>query len=389
MKRRRALAVRALAGAAMLAAWLCGCGAFPVPQARTSPVAARLDKPSVLAVILGTGYARGGGLRDLIAATARTGEYLIVLSAAGGASIGSFTAPGIPAMTGPAVPAPPSRDATAFQQADFRKALAQARGVERRDGILLRLRQQRTLRDWAASAAATSLSAESRLVSARGGLAAALASAAADIDTLQQTGINVGPRRVIAIVGGTGSGRSPPPLRASLNGMTVVVGDSSDVEAAAWQADLLQAGAGYAVALTPATTGRLPAVVSTGLAGRDPVVFPLAQLRYGAAQYTLPPTASRSLRQALRLLAVDYPDSTATIVGYTDDVAVRGGNWLLSWKRARIAQSWLIRHGIAAGAAGRRPWHRRPGSPQPAGRPATQPPSGDHHLADRLSTHHR
>lgn len=55
-----------------------------------------------------------------------------------------------------------------------------------------------------------------------------------------------------------------------------------------------------------------------------------------------------SLRHLLRLLAVSYPGASATIDGYTDNIAVPGGNLTLSWKRAVAVLNWLVRHGIAA-----------------------------------------
>jgi outer membrane protein OmpA-like peptidoglycan-associated protein len=116
----------------------------------------------------------------------------------------------------------------------------------------------------------------------------------------------------------------------------------------AWQGDLLQAGASFALTFTAATDDQLPAVVDAGLDGRAAIPFELAQLRYRPSQYTLPPTAIPSLDKVLHLLTVSYPEATATVDGYTDSLAVPGGNVQLSWRRARTVEDWLIRHGVSA-----------------------------------------
>jgi outer membrane protein OmpA-like peptidoglycan-associated protein len=66
------------------------------------------------------------------------------------------------------------------------------------------------------------------------------------------------------------------------------------------------------------------------------------------AQYRLPAAADAALKSALLLLKIRYPNGTATVNGYTDDVPVPGGNVALSWKRADAVVAWLIQHGIAS-----------------------------------------
>lgn len=285
--------------------------------------------------------------RGLVTATARTGEHLIVLSAADGASLGTFAAPATPGVAGPAWPAPLRPGATAFQRASYQKAVTWANGVLGRDEVLLRRREQQALLAWADKAVTASVSTVPRHAALQdGSLAPALTAAVADISTLEQTGLDFGSHRVIAVIGGLGS---PPSLRASLGGMTVAVADVPSVgSAAAWQSSLLQAGAGRVFALTAATEGQLAAVVEAGLGGQALIAFQLARLGYRPAQYTLPPSADGPLRQVLHLLAVSDPDATATIYGYTDDLPVPGGNLLLSWKRAQAVQAWLSSHGIRA-----------------------------------------
>lgn len=337
-----------LASVALVAVSLCGCGAFQVlqPQAAAGWVTPHRDPPSVLAVVLNPrSQAALATFRGLVTATARTGEHLIVLSAADGASLGTFAAPATPAIAGPAWPAPLRPGATAFQRAGYRKAVTRANGVLRRDEVLLQRREQQALLAWVDEAVTASVSTAARHAALQdGSLALALTAAAADISTLEQTGLHFGSHRVIAVIGGLGPS---PSLRASLDGITVAVSGVPSVgSAAAWQANLLQAGAGQVFTLTAATEGQLAAVVEAGLGGQALITFQLARLEYRPAQYTLPPSADGPLRQVLHLLAVSDPSAIATIYGYTDDIPVPGGNLLLSWKRAQAVQAWLTSHGI-------------------------------------------
>src|ERR1035441_9621650 len=43
-----------------------------------------------------------------------------------------------------------------------------------------------------------------------------------------------------------------------------------------------------------------------------------------------------------------YPQSTASINGYTDNLPVPGGNLQLSQRRAQAVEAWLVAHGVAA-----------------------------------------
>jgi outer membrane protein OmpA-like peptidoglycan-associated protein len=336
-----------LGAAVLVAVSLCGCGAFQMPRVAGGWVTPHRDPPSVLAVVLNVrSQAALATFRGLVTATARTGEHLIVLSAANGASLGTFAAPVMPRVAGPAWPAPLRPGATAFERASYRNAVTRAKGILQRDEVLLRRREQQALLAWAHEAVTASLSNAARpAVLQDSSPATALTAAAADISTLEQTGLEFGSHRVIAVIGGL---EPPPSLRTSLDGMTVaVVGVPSVGSAAAWQSSLLQAGAGRVLALTSATEGQLAAVVEAGLGGQA-LAFQLARIGYRPAQYTLPLSVDGPLRQVLHLLAVSDPDATATIYGYTDDIPVPGGNLLLSWKRAHAVQAWLSSHGIRA-----------------------------------------
>ena len=341
-------AAKASCCAALVAVSVCGCQLLPVTVAAGRPLAAPAGRPAVLTVVLDPSSARARAeFRRVIIATARAGEHLIVISAAGGTALGSFVAPSAPSMTGPAFPKALPQNATSFQRAAYDKKLVHTRAVAREDLARLLNRQRHELRSWAERAVVGALAAASRVRGGHGGLRQAMTEAAAFASVLQQTGVSLGRRKVIAIVGN--ESEAPPPLRASFDGVTVVVADvESTTQDAAWQADFLEAGAITAFAFTAVTDSRVPVIVSAGLAGRADFSFELRRIRYGVAQYALPASATPALRQALRLLTVTYPMATASINGYTDAVAVRGGNLMLSWRRARAVLAWLVDHGVAA-----------------------------------------
>jgi outer membrane protein OmpA-like peptidoglycan-associated protein len=274
--------------------------------------------------------------RGLLASAARPGDRLLVLSAASGATIGSFTAPAAPQMTGPQVPAALPPDASQFQQAQHRRSTRAADQVAARDRAELAAEQQHELARWANRAATRALAA-----------AGPIADAAASIAALRAAGLAPGTRERIAIVG---AGGPPPRLFASLDGMTAVVTGVPDaMQNAAWQADLLQRGASRVYVLDQADDAGLAALVARSLNGPGGLTFPLARVHYGPAQYALPPAAWPALRRLLPLLTVTYPGATATINGYTDAIPTAGGNLALSWRRAEAVLSWLTSHGISAG----------------------------------------
>ncbi len=178
-------------------------------------------------------------------------------------------------------------------------------------------------------------------------LSAALGDAAADLSSLRQSGEGAG--ETVAIIGvSPASAGVAPNVREGLQGATVVVGNfpgTSDEEAA-WQAALDQAGASRTVILTPATASQLGATVRQGLDGA--VTDTLTSVLFGLGRYTLGPAALPQLRRLLHLLTFTYPDATASIDGYTDDLPVPGGNLQLSQQRARAVLSWLVASNVPA-----------------------------------------
>jgi outer membrane protein OmpA-like peptidoglycan-associated protein len=98
--------------------------------------------------------------------------------------------------------------------------------------------------------------------------------------------------------------------------------------------------------LTRAIDDQFAALVRQALDGA--ITDTLTNVLFGLGQYRLRPAALPQLRRLLRLLTINYPDATATIVGYTDDLPTPGGNQRLSQLRALAVQRWLVAHGLAS-----------------------------------------
>ncbi len=141
--------------------------------------------------------------------------------------------------------------------------------------------------------------------------------------------------------------QSAPVPPAGLLGSTVVVADfpPSDSEEAAWRASLMQAGAAGVTLLTTATDDQLTRLVREALDGA--ITDTLTSVLFGLGQYSLSAAALPQLEKLLTLLTVEYPDATATIIGYTDDLPAPGGNQRLSQLRAQAVADWLIAHAVA------------------------------------------
>jgi outer membrane protein OmpA-like peptidoglycan-associated protein len=171
-----------------------------------------------------------------------------------------------------------------------------------------------------------------------------------DLSSLRQAGLGTTASTVIAVMGvDATTALSPPRLPTGLQSSSVVVDDFAGTinEQAAWQSSIMQSGAARAVILTPATENQLAPVVEQGLDGA--VSDTLTSILFGLGQYQLQAAALPQLRHLLRLLVVQYPHATATINGYTDNLAIAGGNILLSQRRAQALAEWLIARGVAVG----------------------------------------
>ena len=285
----------------------------------------------------------------LVAASARRGERVVILSSRGGATLTSSQAPDSPSIQVPYPPASPSHP-TSFQKARYRQAVRQYRNVILNARMALENRQQQELVRWAKSAI---LEADARPVlrSTRNvSISGDLGVAASYLSSLRQTGMGSGAATVIAIMGiGRSTALAAPTPPTGLQGSTVAVDDfpGSANDEAAWQASLLQGGAARAVVLTPATEDQLISVVRQGLDGA--VTDTLTSVLFGLGQYKLQDVALPQLRRLLHLLTVEYPYATASINGYTDSLPAPGGNLQLSRQRAQEVEGWLVEQGVAAG----------------------------------------
>ena len=285
----------------------------------------------------------------MLLASARPGEHVTILSLTSGAVLSSGVAPEPAAIR---LHGPPSlADATTFEVASYRRARRSYAVALRHDEAVMRTRARARLRAWAGCQAARAAMAPPGHADPGPGrpIQAALAAMAA----WQETGVRAASRQVLAIIG---MSRVPAIIRhaqVDLSGTHVVVADDDGQggSAAALQAALIQAGASSAVVLGPASDGQFPAAVDRGLAVT--ISYPLARVSFARGQFRLPATAGHALQAVRYLLTVTYPRAMATVNGYTDNLAVRGGNVELSWRRARAVVEWLVRHGVSAGRRGK------------------------------------
>jgi outer membrane protein OmpA-like peptidoglycan-associated protein len=336
--------VSALIGVLLLA--IAGCRIMPAgrPQGMR-PLSLPAVPASVLLIIADTdspSAMRATGA--LVAASARPGERVVILSARDGVTLASSQAPRPPAGEVPDPPAPPPPHPTSFAEARYRQAVRHYQDLVTGTRVALLRRQEAGLAAWASATVAQAERVRARPVTPST-LAADLGAAVSDLSSLRQAGLGVS-GTVIAIMGAAGA--APGPL-AGLQGSTVVVDGFSGTagEEAAWQSSLVQDGAARAVVLTPAAGDELATVVQQGLDGA--VTDTLTGVLFGLGQSTLRAGALPQLRQLLNLLIVRYPHATASINGYTDSLPVPGGNLLLSLRRAQQVQRWLIAHGVAGG----------------------------------------
>ena len=141
-----AKAVAALAAVIGLTLGVSGCQLLPVTHKARIRLSAPAAPPSVLAVVLGALSTRTRvDFQDLVVGTARPGEHVMVFSAFGGVSLGTFAAPPPPTTSGPVFPSPIARSATSFQQVSYERKLRLAQAELHHDLIAVRRRQLREL----------------------------------------------------------------------------------------------------------------------------------------------------------------------------------------------------------------------------------------------------
>lgn len=264
-------AVLALLGV-VSALGMAGCALIHGRAQRAVTLSLPRPRPCALIVVLfrGTATIVRTEFRTMVASTARPGEHLIVIDGESGRELGSFTAPAGPTTKAPAPPAPLPQDATPFQRANYRKAVAAYQATMRKYVALLRTRERERLSAWAATvlvkiADGNGLGPDSRTAP----LAADLDAAIADFSSLTQSGVPLADRKVLAILGFRGPADSAPALSAGLQQAVVVVtGFPADPGAQrAFRLGLQWEGAGAVVLLTRAASSELGTVVARGLRG--------------------------------------------------------------------------------------------------------------------------
>jgi hypothetical protein len=252
-----------------------GCALLQPRPHPTQVVALTLGRcaPSAEVAVLDRGPASlvWPEFRDMVTGTARCGEHLIVIDAGSGRQLGSFVAPPNPAMRVPVSPPPLRPGATTFEVSEHKKAAVAYRALIEEDLTRLRGRAHWLLATWAAWVIAKVSDGNGVGLDPAGRtLEAAFDSAAADLTSLGQSGVTVGNRKVLAVLGLQGLRDSAPELSAGLGGACVAVtGFPARPDLLrAWRSELRWQGARSVVLLTRAVIDQLPAVVARCLAGR-------------------------------------------------------------------------------------------------------------------------
>jgi outer membrane protein OmpA-like peptidoglycan-associated protein len=353
----RAVRATAIAGAAALALSLPSC-ALPLPTRppTASAVTAPAPRRSVLVVVTDQDSAAAmKAAAALVTATAHTGERVLVLSDRDGAVLATSQAPPSPIIRVGTAPPPSLPDhPTSFQQASYARAMQRYEAALRQARAVLAQHQRAGLSAWAravmAAATGTGTQDGQKQADEEPNADTGLEAAATTLSSLRQAGTGASTPVVIAVVGvSQAAARSVPVLATGLLACTVVLDDfaGGSSEEAAWQEALLQAGATRATLLVPATDSQFASVVGEGLDGA--VTDTLTSVLFGPGQSSLSRSAVPQLQRLLQLLTVKYPQATAVIDGYTDDLPVTGGNLRLSQLRAEAVRNWLIAQGVAPG----------------------------------------
>jgi hypothetical protein len=232
--------------------------------------------PSFLEVLLDRdSRAARAQFRTLLTLTTRPSERVIVRDADTGRWIASFTAPAGPSITIPPAPRPPPAGATQYQTDLYDKAVGSYDRELRQAQAVLHSHWARQLASWVAhvvSGTGRESDSGSHTWPETRGLVRGLAGAAADIYSLEQLPVEVGSRKVIAILGFDGVPTATPlPLSFSLRGATIVVTDfpGTSQENADWS-DRFTRAAADAILLTQAVSTGVCTVVERSLQ-RSPV----------------------------------------------------------------------------------------------------------------------
>ena len=300
------------------------------------------DPPAALAVVAVQPRADHAAVAALVAGSARTGEQLEIVSSSG-TVYGSGSAPAPPVIASPTSPPPVPANPTEFQVKSHQRQEEAFTATLTADRRTLTRRLASGFSAWAATATAAMTRAGTGTGS---GLSPGLSTAATFYASLQQAGLNLGPRRVLVIFGASGlpSGLTP----GSMSGITVILADFQGSLRAQeeWQAGLLQVGAARAIVLVPAAADELIQVTRQALAGQAGP--PPTDLYFGLNQASLDPAARVTLRRVARELTTTYPDAVVTILGFADPLGSAVRNAQLSVGRAQAGKAFLVAQGVAA-----------------------------------------
>jgi outer membrane protein OmpA-like peptidoglycan-associated protein len=171
-----------------------------------------------------------------------------------------------------------------------------------------------------------------------------------DIASLEQAGLPDGGSKVVVILGsGQQLTTAPTKLPAGLNGRTLIVSGFSgnDDYEAAWQADMLEAGASMAMSLDGTDgSSQLANAVRISLSGT--AAETVTNISFARGQSSFTEAAFPRLHKLLIILTRKSQQVTATINGYADDLLTREQNVKLSQERAKAISDWLIANGVAS-----------------------------------------
>lgn len=335
------------AGAVALAAATAGCGALlsaPVGGRSAGPPVTITEHiaPSMLVVVTGPDGA-GTLIRQVITATARPGEDLVLAAGGRGRAVASSAAPPPAVTTVPSPPAPPGHGASAYQRARYNRAAGHWRDEKAAARRLVATRTTAATAAWArrqyppAAAPGTLAS-----VSAEAALATSAVSGLID-----QAGSQFGSRRVVLLSVASLAGM-PPPDQLNGDDVIVTVGYLPTAAAAsAAQENLLAAGAVRASVLGPeATAATVEHLVTEGLS-HNAVADPLSQRALFANNS---PALLRSAIPVLLPLVSELqrPDVLAVINGYASATGGARHNLALSQARADAVAAFLEARGVPA-----------------------------------------
>lgn len=327
---------------AALAFTVVGC---TKPGGDPSMLSVPADPQAALAIVTPQPRADHADVEALVTGSARTDEHVEIVSSFGKV-LGTGSAPAPPVMAGP-TPSPslPSNP-TNFQVHAHQRQEAVYTAKLAADRRALARSLTSRLSAWAAKMTdAMTQAADGDETDPGPGIAAATTFFA----SLQQAGLNLGPRRVMVIYGASGPPDGMPLLpTGSLSGVTVILADFQGSLRAQeeWQAYLLQAGAARAIVLVPSAADELIQVTQQGLAGQ---VGPApVDVYFGLNQASLEPAARTVLRRVAAELTTTYPDAVVTILGFADPLGNAVRNAHLSADRALAVKAFLVGSGVAA-----------------------------------------